>query len=301
MITLNTENGLIEIASWEEIRSLPGFVADLDPKNHKLKSIRGRYIFKDKIACGLSDCHTRHNKGYIVQTDKGAVTNIGKDCGKREFGVDFETLSRNFEADIQARNNREMLTTFSFAVDELQEKIQNIRKEEHGADWLNGKIQEITRPGNGCPNSVVSRVNRMARARQGRLTIERRATQEEIDAMDVAAGHAGTNERIVEETIGDIQGLTALYPENNVREILAIQIEQRLKDFRVADIDTMIGSELRDWVKWTTSVDALFDRARAAVDAGRQFFHPANLGLFMQTLSERSDQAEFRSYLKRLG
>jgi hypothetical protein len=176
---------LLRSAPGEEIRSLPGFVGDLDPEDHKLKSIRGRYIFKDKIACGLSDCHTLHNKGYIVQTNKGAVTNIGKDCGKREFGVDFETLSRNFETDIQARNNREMLTTFSFSVDELQEKIQNIRKEEHGADWVNGKIQEITRPGNGCPNSVVSRVNLLARARQGRLTIQRRATREETDAMDV--------------------------------------------------------------------------------------------------------------------
>jgi hypothetical protein len=56
MITLNTEHGLVEIETWDEIRGLPGFVENLDPKDHKLKSIRGRDVFKDKIACGLSDC-----------------------------------------------------------------------------------------------------------------------------------------------------------------------------------------------------------------------------------------------------
>jgi hypothetical protein len=300
MITLNTEKGLVEVETWEEILGLPGFMESLDPTDHKLKSILGRYVFKDQIACGLSDCHTLHNKGYIVETETGAVTNIGKDCGKREFGVNFETLSRNFESDIQARNNREMLATFSIAIDELQEKIQDIRKGERGADWLNSKIQEITHPGNGCPDAIVSRVNRMARDRQGRLTVERRATREEIDAMDAAAGREGSSERIIEDTIGTIQGLPALYPENNVREILAIQIEKRLKEFRAADIDSMTPSELREWVRWITSVDLLLERARAAVVAGLQFFHPDNLGQFTQTLTDRSDQATFRAYLKRL-
>jgi hypothetical protein len=242
------------------------------------------------------------------------VTNIGKDCGKREFGVDFETLSRNFESDIQARNNRELLATFSIGIDELQEKIQDIRKGKHGADWLNSKIQEITHPGNGCPDAIVSRVNRMIRDRQRRLTVTRRATREESDAMDAAAEGVRpsdrredpserreyTSERIIEDTIGDIQGLTALYPENNVREILAIQVEKRIKEFRAADIDSMTRSELREWVGWATSVDALLERARAAVVAGRQFFDPDNLSQFAQTLTDRSDQATFRAYLKRL-
>ncbi len=107
MITLNSDRGLVQIDSWTDIETRPGFVKDLDPTAHKLKSIIGRYVFSDRIRCGLSNCHTPHAKGYIVVTEDGHETNIGKDCGKTYFGVDFEILSGQFERDLAASQNRE--------------------------------------------------------------------------------------------------------------------------------------------------------------------------------------------------
>ena len=92
MITLTDERGLIfSPKSWTEIEEIPGYVKGLDPTKHKLKSIIGSYHLKD-IHCGLL-CNQLHDKGYIVVTQGGVVTNLGNECGKNYFGVDFTTFA----------------------------------------------------------------------------------------------------------------------------------------------------------------------------------------------------------------
>ena len=147
MITLNTDNGLVRVERWEDIETLPGYVNDLNPSQHKLKTIRGRYLFKDYIKCGLSNCHTPHGKGYIATTTDGLTTNIGKDCGKKDFGVDFETLSDQFDRDVTAAENRDRLGSFSFQLEEFEDRIRQLREGQSGADWVHKKSQHLLRPG----------------------------------------------------------------------------------------------------------------------------------------------------------
>lgn len=246
----------------------------------------------------------------IVATEGGAATNIGKDCGKREFGVDFETLSRKFDSDIQARNNREILATFTFALESLKSEIRDLRESQFGADWLNRRIEALTHRGKGWPDSVVGRVNAMAQARSGRLIKARFASQEEIDISDIRLRRDNYSDltddddqafprRVIEEAIGEIQGVAALYPENDVRKILIFELEKKLSAFERLDIDNMTQTELRDWARWTTSVEALLERARMALAAGRQLFARENLQQFVPVV-DRSELAEFRSSLKQL-
>lgn len=68
MIVLNNNKELIEIEQWEDILSRPGFTNNLNPESQKLEAIIGKYHFREKIPCGLSNCHTLHAKGYIVVT-----------------------------------------------------------------------------------------------------------------------------------------------------------------------------------------------------------------------------------------
>ena len=78
LITINTDKQLIRVDTWDEIIERAGFTSDLDPKQHELKAIIGRYAFLDKLRCGLSSCHTLHNRGYIVVTKSGLETNIAE-------------------------------------------------------------------------------------------------------------------------------------------------------------------------------------------------------------------------------
>jgi hypothetical protein len=40
---------------------------------------------------------------YVVATTHGIETNIGKDRGKTYFGVNFETMSKQFDRDIREK------------------------------------------------------------------------------------------------------------------------------------------------------------------------------------------------------
>ena len=71
MITLSRERGFVRIASWNDIESVPGFTADIDPKTVKLKEIIGSYTFDALIPCGLSTCHQPHGNGFLVATADG--------------------------------------------------------------------------------------------------------------------------------------------------------------------------------------------------------------------------------------
>lgn len=99
-------------------------------------SIIGRYALGDQVRCGLKNCHTMHNHGYIVTAENGQETNIGKDCGKRYFSVDFEQVKRQFDRDMDAMENRDLLWSLTFKLGEIGERIMPPRAGAKGADWI---------------------------------------------------------------------------------------------------------------------------------------------------------------------
>jgi hypothetical protein len=173
LITINTDKQLIRVDTWDAIMERAGFTDDLDPKQHELKAIIGRYAFRDKLRCGLSSCHTPHNRGYIVVTKSGLETNIGKDCGKTHFGVDFNDMSRQFERDVTEKENRETLWSFHFRLDELAQTIEGIRKGYRGADWLYKRSRPLVELNRGCPAVVVRRVGDMIKTGSTLVVVRR--------------------------------------------------------------------------------------------------------------------------------
>ena len=211
MITIKTDKGLVEVVGWDQIESRPGFLADLDPTQHTLDSIVGRYAFKDKIRCGLSNCHTLHAKGYLVSTRDGCETNIGKDCGRTYFGVDFETLSRQFDRDIAAAENRAALWSFRFRQDDLEAKLAALRAD--GMNWVYQTSQSLLQINRGCPVEVVREVAKIVKARDGEVVRDREATEAEVQRMEGEQRRTITRPAYVTEVIAKVQGIDALYPE----------------------------------------------------------------------------------------
>lgn len=300
MITLSKDNGFVKVERWEDIESLPGFVSNLNPSEHKLKAIIGRYIFKDYIKCGLSNCHTPHGKGYIATTMDGMSINIGKDCGKKYFGVDFESLSNKFDRDFAEAENRERLWSFSFQIEEIEDKINNLRQGKKGADWVYKQSQPLLRPGSGCPDEIVRRVSTMIKARTNTLTHQREATESEIEIAEVQAGRRVQRPYFVEESIAEIAGFEVLYPENNLKNLLIDDFETNLKSFKSKNIDILSFEELRNCVKWTGSVENLIETARKLTTLGSKLLSKENLEPFTRLSKTRDDIALFRSYLKSL-
>ena len=188
MITINSNTGPVRVDSWEEIQERANFMTDLDPKEHELKEIIGRYVFPEKVRCGLSNCHAPHERGYIVVTKSGKETNIGKDCGKNYFGVDFQTLSSGFDRMIVEHENRSTLWNFSFKLDEYEQRIAEIRGGDKGANWVNKKVRPLLTPNAGCPVEIVRQLSGMIKTGNTKVATQREASKEEVEKIEALEG-----------------------------------------------------------------------------------------------------------------
>jgi hypothetical protein len=300
LITLSSEKGLFQIENWDDIVSRPGFVRNLDPKTHKLKAIIGRYVFPEEIRCGLSNCHTPHARGYIVVTEDGHETNIGKDCGKTYFGVDFEVLSRKFDSDLAASENRQKLASFSFHQDAIEGRIKELRGGPQGADWIHRKACLLVKANGDCPDEVLQKLNRMIKARTNELTSDRRATDSEVELIEAQRDRTVQKPYYISEFVTHIAGIEALYPDNDLRDILILNVAERLQSFREISIAELSQAELREWKKWTDSVESRLEQATAIVTAGRQLLTFANLEPFVTLVSGETNRNRFRTFLRRL-
>jgi len=300
MITLKTERGFVQVESWEEVTGLPGFVANLNRSQHKLKDIVGRYHFPHTIKCGLSDCHTPHKKGYVVSTESGELTNIGWICGRDYFGEDFETRSRQFERDVEDQANREILAGFSFRVDLLQAELDAMRQADYGANWVYKHTRPLLEAHRGCPEPIVRKIAAMIRAGQNQLTEDRQATQRETEIAEAAAGRAISQPHIISEVVAQIKGMAALNAQNDLRQLLVIEMHEELKTFRDLDIDSLTHSDLARWAKWIGGNDARLERASAAIAAGRELLTADNLAPFRRLLFRNEETIEYTRFLRSL-
>jgi len=299
LITLTDERGLIKSPqSWDEIESLPGYVKGIDPTQHKLKAIIGSYHLKG-IHCGLS-CNQPHDKGYIAVTQSGAVTNLGHDCGRKYFGVDFITFKNQHHRELDARNNRDLLFTFSLQLDDLEKEINELRKANYGIDWIYKTSQELICRGKGCPDEVIRVVNAMIKSRSNVLKKEREATDAEIKTLELSQNKRIQRPHYVEEDIAIISGLEVLYEENDLRKLTVNELEINIKPFKVLNIENLTHSDLAKWAKWVNSIDNLKERIKNSMNAGLALLKPENLEPLSKIVDKSEDIKGFRKFINSL-
>lgn len=300
MITLNTDHGLQRIEKFDDVYEMPGFVVDVNPKTVKLEEIIGNYNELEFVVCGLSSCHRKHGKGYLVRIADGSITNIGKDCGKTHFGVDFESMRRNFDRDIQNKERRENLKAFQHLIPDYRENVTELRTQKAGADWIFGAIKALTTPDKGVPESIVEVVRKIRLTRNPALTKPRFATSEEIRQIEVAERREIEGPYYIAETVGQLQGTAALYPENNLRELLALGLVKLFKDIESLNVDSLTSPQLRTNIIRITGVDSQMSLVSNAIAEGRKFLQPENLKLLLEFAEHQDDYLQFEKFLQSL-
>lgn len=299
MITLTDERGLIfSPKSWAEIEEIPGYIKGLDPAKHKLKAIIGSYHLKD-IHCGLSECNSPHDKGYIAQTQSGAVTNLGHICGEKYFGIDFTTFANLHNREVTAKSHRDLLSTFSLQLYDLENEIKSLRLSEYGADWIYLTSQNLINRGKECPDEVVQSIIAMIKSRSNILKKSRLASEEEIKAAEFSQTRV-SKPYYIEDNIAVISGLDALFEENQLKKLVIIELEEKIKPFKKLKIDNLSHKELATWAKWVTSVESTKDKIKASIDAGVNLLRSSNLIAFKKIISNKQDREKFDKFLKKL-
>ncbi|MES9853630.1 MAG: hypothetical protein ABW170_17575 [Candidatus Thiodiazotropha sp. L084R] len=297
MITLNGERGFEKVETWEEITEIPGFEDNLDPKEHQLKEIIGRYIFKDFMPCGLSTCRQPHGKGYIVTTKTGQVTNIGNGCGKTHFGVDFQEQSKIFNRALTEHNNREALATFLFGLESNLEELEMLKAGEAGANSIYMKSKSLIQVGKGVPASVTKQINELVRRRSGDITIPRQASEEEINDLETIQNRKLERPYYIDESVGNLRGLETLYTENDIRKILIKDLQENLKVLSDLDISTATFSELQFWVKWCSQYEQKIESVKKSMKNGILLLNKDNLFQLLATIENTDDVKEFKKWV----
>lgn len=305
MISLNTEKGFVRIDCWEDIESRPGFTALLDPKAIKLKEIIGRYAFPYEIPCGLSNCRTPHQYGFLVVATDGRETNIGRDCGKREFGADFNSMSRVFLAAERAQRNREFLGELKNRLPIVAAEISEMKNCEHGAVWINARVNQLSGKSGSLPLPIVNAVRQAIRRGDGTLMLERVATKQEREDRSAAVAVAGLENRqrrvvfAVEERVGQLDGFSALSPGSSLRDLLVV-IEPVLTELADADIDSLSDTRLRCLTKRGGELEPNLERLREVVAAGKRLLVRKNVQQLSQFAKSSSESNLFSQFLREI-
>lgn len=305
MITLNSERGLVRIASWDDIESVPGFTADIDPKTVKLKEIIGSYTFGALIPCGLSTCHQPHGNGFLVAAADGRVTNIGRICGKKHFDVEFTQMSRVFLAAVRAQQNREFLGELRNRLPTISTEVATIKTEQHGAAWINTRVNQLIGKSTALPTPIINAVRQAVRRGDGSLIIERAATKKEREERSAAVDVKGLEHLrrnvpfVVEDRVGQLDGFPALAPGNGLREIIG-SIEPLLAALSEADIESLPDKQLRELSKVGGELDANLEHLRNVVAAGRRLLTRQNIQQLTRFATSSADSRSFATFLRDL-
>jgi hypothetical protein len=85
----------------------------------------------------------------------------------------------------------------------------------------------------------------MIRSRNPEVVIERAATEEEVQEIEVREGRKVRRPHYVSDSIGRVVGLDALYPEDDLRDLLVIDLQTHMDEFRELSIPSLTHAELR--------------------------------------------------------
>ncbi|WP_254844818.1 hypothetical protein [Dickeya dadantii] len=150
MIALNTVKGIIEISSWQDIVERPHFRSNINPTNVDLKE--------------------------IIVTKEGFETNIGKDCGKNYFSVDFVEMKTRFDRDVKTSLQRGNIRKTKETAQQLLEYVEGLRKQPKGADWLYSRIEKL-RNRSVIGDAAANEIRKMLKERRKELLSSRLATR----------------------------------------------------------------------------------------------------------------------------
>lgn len=305
MITLNGEKGFARIESWDDVLSRPGFTIDIDPKTVKLKAIIGSYSFDNYLPCGLSTCHQPHGNGFLVVTDDGRETNIGRICGKTHFSVDFVQMSRVFLEDLRAQQNRERLWELKHRLPYVNQEISALKQDPFGASWIHFRVSNLLGSSATLPSSITNVVRQMARSDNGALVIERARTKEEREASAgssqiVGLDRRGPNDLYVQEQVGQLVGFAALAAENSLRTILTDTLEPFISTLTSSDIDNLSNKDLRALSRAGSDFDNLLERLRTAVALGKRLLRRSNIQQLLQYATSQSDKRLIQLFINDL-
>lgn len=293
----------IRFLSADEIRCRHKWVDGLDADQHRLKAIIGDYSFaKDQAwSCGLKNCRTKHQNGYVVETEDGYETHIGSHCGNNHFGVIWGGIRAQYNRNKADRDRRAwlewVLTRKADMLGTISDLLTDLK-----ADTL--RLEALLGIMNKEPAITAALIK--AVRENGAIRVAERVNAETAEGMGLSE-----TQRSSFITVGQLAGIQAfgsgvlggvrhyqLLPGNRIRSSL----ERAHLVLWSLTADSLTKTTARERPKMAEDLRSVQDtiaEAQELLGATRQFLAPANVRqLGKLDVSPKNDRV--RRIVKRL-
>lgn len=140
-----------------------------------------------------------------------------------------------------------------------------------------------------------SELQERAKRDNDKIFIERERTKEEFEIAKETNPNVDPNTlRYTQDFIGKIDGLFIM--TRSIRDVLVIDIENKLKDLLNLDPETSIH-KLKSWYDWAQEIDNYFAEAELLIEEGKKFFSPDNINLIKNQICKENEKQEFSKIL----
>lgn len=270
---------VLSITSWEDIFGRSAYASDVDGTKTELLDVIAPYRgLQPAKPCGLTNCHTPHNNGYLIVTADNRETNIGADCGKKHF-PEFAAQTRKIERILKEQNLRAIVQGAQSRADATRAVIASLRTEEHGAEW-------VTRCLLGLRQAVVNVDPQLwhvlkRRANTGDTVVNEVRERSKKEVREMVAANLGRAEelRFESKPTGRLSGLEVLSNRLDLNANLVKGAEASLQTVVAIDARRSGGKALQTAAKSVGEIDSSLALVREAIASGRLFFTDANLAL----------------------
>lgn len=267
--------------SYADMLDRKAFVAPLDHQQHHLKAVLTDYHFAQLAPCGLKGCRQPHNNGFLVITESGVETNVGKDCGRSYFG---DAVFSTAQADYQRRRQRADLISRIRALqaeaDPIAARLKDVVFRKFGGKWtrrVEGAIVQLL----GQP-LVDSLGFAHLRGELAVLRTVERSDEEIDDAVAMTPGLSRERAKYVTETVGTLEPMPWI--GFDFRQRLLGNLVEPLRALALVDPDELPTPKLKAKLKPFDDLDAEIARAEEAAASAIRFLSPDHLNLIAHWL-----------------
>lgn len=295
-------NDIIEVEDWKEIAARPNFSSDVNLKDKHLYKIIGSYKLKDKRTCGITSCHTPHNKGFIVVTDDGIETNIGNDCGFKYFNVKFNELTQEFLRGLTREQRKIALDKAIARIDEWRLKADDLKNGDKNIDWAIKLIDNIKNPlVIGFFASI--ELKKMANMPTNVVTVPVKDSEKESDIQNIfGKTYTEGGSTFTEKPIGTISHIDCLTSQYDLRRIFYFSVTKVLKELSSVKYAQMSSPALSVLLRKVDGIDFNLNLASERLKIARVFLCKENLKPMYEKMKQmdivsRADLKRFEAFI----
>lgn len=280
-IALANATQSIYFLSFEQVQKYPGYHFDIDPDATELVGMIGSYFLDPMVPCGLSTCHTKHKRGYVVITADGEITNIGKDCGRKHFPEGWAFHRNALESRYRIHKYREIIAQYVANKSAFEKRLRDLKERALGGSWQNKLVSEFSKV---MPYDVMKQLRDRSRKDISEVFYERLMTPKEIEFENIRLGRNADEEnqrrtQYIRVPCGHLSGLRIW--ARPIRTVLVDELEKKMRDLLVVDIYQLSEPMLLKLSRWVEESDRLFKEADTLLIEGQAFFSKANLELIL--------------------